>query len=291
MSQQMLQPYSAGQQQEHYPAQSARTSMPAQTASSYATAEQNQAVNPANELIRIVTPLMTLITQIRHTVSHPNVAALRSQMIEEIDKAVRQLSEAGYPKRTIVATRYTLCTAIDEAVLSQTWGTQSIWVSGSLLSIFQRETWGGKRFYIILDDALRDARNNIDFIEYMYFLLSLGFEGEYYGDEGRRIREEIRNKVFSNIRRARMKPERNLSVNWKNSVSTENLRRRKARLRKVGWFTLVAMFVLALFYNIRAYHIASPTIKELKGIAKVEPVTTFGQIIDRPIIIRKAGEE
>jgi type VI secretion system protein ImpK len=249
---------------------------------------QQAILSSINELVRIVTPLITLITQIRYTTAHPNVAGLRAQIVEEIKIAERKLADARYTMRTIIATRYCLCTAIDEAVLSQDWGTNSIWVSGSLLSIFQKETWGGERFYIILEDALRDTHNNIDFIEFAYFLMSLGFEGRYYGEEQRGAREEIRNRVFYYIRHARMKPERNLSLRAKNHEAPDNLRQRKANIKKMAIISGIAMLILAIFYNARVYHAANPIIDELNQLANVEPNVSFSQIIERPVVIRSS---
>lgn len=258
-----------------------------------------QSVNPAmqytgndtNELVRIATPLLTLITQIRHTVEHQNVGVLRSQIIEEIKTLEQRLSEAGYPLRTIIATRYAVCTAIDEAVLSQDWGTNSVWVSGSLLSLFQNETWGGERFYIILDDALRDTRNNIDFIELIYFLMSLGFEGKFFGDEHRSVRDEIRGRIFYHVRHARMKPERNLSPQGKNHSSTEDRAYRKRHLKRMGIITAIAVLALGLFYNLHVYHMAAPTLERLQKLAKVPPQATFAQVIERPLVIRNEGDK
>jgi type VI secretion system protein ImpK len=246
----------------------------------------NELVSSNNQLVRIVTPLITLITQIRHAVSHPNVAVLRAQVIEEIKTVEHKLGAAHYPVRTIIATRYCLCAAIDEAILSQDWGTQSVWIAGSLLSIFQKETWGGERVYVILEDALRDPRNNIDFIEFIYFLLSLGFEGRYYGDEFRGMREEIRNRIFYHIRHARMKPERNLSRCAKNSVAPANQQQRKIILKRLWLATGLILITLTIFYNIRVYYLASPTLKQLNQLATVEPNVIFSQIIERPIVLR-----
>ena len=243
-----------------------------------------------NELVRIATPLITLITQIRHTVAHPNVASLRAQVIEEVKVFERKLTEHRYPMRTIVAARYCLCTAIDEAVMSQDWGTQSVWIEGSLLSIFQNETWGGERFYIILEDALRDTRNNIDFIEFVYFLLSLGFEGKYYGDEQRATRDEIRNRIFYSIRHARAKPERNLSLRWRNVEAPASERQQKSTLKRMAVFTGICVVVLFVFYNIRVYHTAAPTLTKLDNLATVSPVTTFSDVIERPIVLRDDEE-
>lgn len=239
-----------------------------------------------NPLLRVAEPLLTLITQLRHTVEQHNVEALRAQVIEEIKRFEHQLSSINYPVRGIIAARYCLCTTMDEAVLGQSWGTQSAWVQSSLLSIFQKETWGGERFYLILEDALRDIRTNIDLIELIYFLISLGFEGKFFGDEYRAAREEIRNRVFYHIRHARLKPERSLSPTWKNLRIPATMQQKKVILKRAFYTSLSVMFLLGLFYNIGVYRQAKPTLEVLSKLATVSPITTFSEVINRPIIIR-----
>lgn len=284
MSQQYPQNYPANQTPAYRPATSPDGRV------SYTDPALQQGLYVNNELMRVATPLITLITQIRHTISHPNVPALRAQIIEEIKIFERKLVDAQYPIRTIVASRYCLCTAIDEAVLSQDWGAQSVWVEGSLLSIFQKETWGGERFYIILEDALRDTRSNIDFIEFIYFLISLGFEGKFFGEDQRATREEIRGRIFYHIRHARVKPERNLSLRWKNVEAPETQRQRKSILKRLVITMLSLIVALAVFYNIRVFNMASPVLAKLNKLGNVPSVTTFSQVIGRPAVIRNDDE-
>jgi type VI secretion system protein ImpK len=244
-----------------------------------------------NQLIRAAEPLLTLITQIRHTVDHTNVDALRAQVIEEVKLFERKLGQIGYSMRTIIAARYCLCTAIDETVLGQQWGTQSVWVQGSLLSIFQKETWGGERFYVILEDALRDIRGNIDFIELIYYLISLGFEGRFYGEEHRAAREEIRNRIFYHIRHARAKPERSLSPHAMQRVMSTTIAQKKSRLKRTAFICGLIIIAMGLYFNIRIYHHAQPTLSKLDKLGDVSPVTTFSQVIERPIVIRRDDAE
>jgi type VI secretion system protein ImpK len=239
-----------------------------------------------NQLIKFAMPLITLLTHIRHTVEHPNVPALRAQIVEEIKNFERKLTNIDYPVRTIVAARYCLCTALDEAVLSRVWGTNSVWVQGSLLSLFHKETWGGERFYVILEDMLRDIRRNIDFIELIYFLLSISFEGKFFGDENRAAREEIRNRIFYHIRHARMKPERNLSPSWKNLTLPMDSKNKKSKLIKLGIITFSIVFLLEVYFNFKVYAVSKPVLKRLNNIAAVSPIATFSQIIERPIVMR-----
>lgn len=243
-----------------------------------------------NRLVSSAMSLITLITQIRHTVEHPNVDALRAQVIEEIKSFERKLASVDYPIRIIIAARYALCTAIDETVLSRPWGTQSVWVQGSLLSIFHKETWGGERFYIILEDMLRDVRKNIDFVELVYFLLSLGFEGKFYGDENRAAREEIRSRIFYHIRHARAKPERKLSPPVEEPILPKSQQINKNKIKKISVWTITLLVLLNIGFNLRLYSQAKPMIASLNQISNVSPVTTFSQLINRPIVVRRHNQ-
>ena len=106
---------------------------------------------------------------------------------------------------------YCLCAALDEAVLATSWGTQSIWTQQSLLSMFRGETWGGERFYTITDVLVKEPRKYIFVLEFIYILLSLGFEGRYYG-KGRVLRDEVRNRLFQKIRSFNSHPQKQLDL-------------------------------------------------------------------------------
>ncbi len=269
-----------------YPKPQQQSDSPTMESPSNMAHKETTSMEQHNVLVDLAKPLLTLMTQIRHSNHHPNVGHLRSQLIEEMKNLERNLSEISYPIRTIVATRYCLCTAIDEAVLSHAWGTRSIWVQESLLTLFHKETWGGERFYIILEDMLNDIRQNIDFIELCYFLLSLGFEGKFHGQQQQALREEIRNRIFYRIRHTREKPEKNLSPNWQdvNPLGTQSAKKTKWwRLETITAGLLISM---ALFFNLRLSHHATPTLNKLAAIGTVSPITTFSQVIQRHIVPR-----
>jgi len=239
-----------------------------------------------NFLVQAATPLLTLITQIKHITEHPNVPVLRSQVIEEIKKFERKLAQVEYPIRTIVAARYCLCTAIDEAVLGCPWGIQSLWVKESLLSLFHKQTWGGEQFYVVLEHMMRDVRGNIDFIELVYNLMSLGFEGKFHGDQNKLAREEIRSRIFYHIRHSRAKPERALSSYWRVEKLPVGNQARKAKIKKVSIYTVSVLLVIGVFFNYITHRAAGKTLQRLDGIATVSPVTTFSQVVPRQIVIR-----
>lgn len=239
-----------------------------------------------NQLIIHAMPLLMLITQLRHTVEHPNVASLRAQVLTEIKTFEKKLTDIHYPMRILIAARYCLCTALDETVLSRPWGTSSVWVQESLLSLLHNETWGGERFYIILEDMLKDTRKHIDFIELVYYLLSLGFEGKFYGEQHQTVREEIRNRLFYRIRSARQKPDRLLSSHWKVDALPQNHQVRKRFLKRIGIFTLSVLIIIGAAFNFSLENVARPTVNKLNSLATDSPVSLFSQVINRPVIMR-----
>jgi len=239
----------------------------------------------ANQIIAVVAPLLTLMIVIRRSEKPSYITKLRQQIIEEIKLVQQRLHQLQYTTRTIMAVRYCLCTMIDEVILSTTWGSQSEWVQESLLSFFHKETWGGERFYIIAENMAREPRTNLAFLEFCYLLLSLGFEGKFYGD-GVVIREEIRNRIFYRIRNLSAKPNNKLAFSYGVDQMLVKTRSNKGKLKKLFVGIFVAMIITFACFNYESYRNSAVVITVLDHIATVSPVTTFSQIIQRPVVPR-----
>lgn len=244
-----------------------------------------QQTKSRNLLLHTSAPLITLITIIKRSSEQNQVAALRAQVIEEIKNLEHQLQKASYPLRLILAVRYSLCTVIDEAVLSREWGSQSIWVEQSLLSLFHQETWGGERFYIILEEMVKDPKENLEFLEFIYTLLSLGFEGKFFG-KNLAIRDEIRSKLYYRIRLNQEKKDKILLMQYSDIEWTDDRNNKKEKLKKLAVTCLIAVVLFSVYYNLKTYHAAVTIIHELDDIATVSPITEFSQDIQRSLIIR-----
>jgi type VI secretion system protein ImpK len=244
-----------------------------------------------NALLSITHSLLTLIIAIKNSNRHYNVPTLRAQIIEDIKNVERQLVEHHYPIRTIISARYLLCTAIDEAVLGCPWGTNSIWVQESLLSLFQKETYGGERFYLILEHMLGDVSHNIDCIELIYSILSLGFEGKLFGDVNAAARESTRNRVFGLIREVRNKPDRLLSPNCHSNPSPQWHKASIQKTRKIIAASLVFIFIIVMYNNYKTYTLSAPILSTIKTIADISPITVFSQAINRPSIRRYSHQQ
>jgi len=141
------------------------------------------AIPGLNPLLQLATPLLVLAQRLRSTVGIPDVGGLRRQIFEDVRAFEQRARAAGVPAEDVLAARYALCTALDEAVLNTPWGAHSEWAAQTLLIAFHREAFGGEKFFQILERISADPRRYIDLMELMYACVALGFEGRFRLEE------------------------------------------------------------------------------------------------------------
>src|SRR5450755_122109 len=169
-----------------------------------------------NPLIQAATPLLVLAGRLRGQISQADVEALRRQTMQEIRAFEDRARQGGCTPEDIIAARYALCTAIDEAVLQTPWGYQGNWAAQSLLVTFHREASGGEKFFQILERTEADPRRYAAVLELLYVCLALGFEGKYRLQErgaGQLI--QIKADLYQRIQSVRGAPEPELAPHWR----------------------------------------------------------------------------
>ena len=177
----------------------------------------------SNPLSTAAARLLALMTQLRSLPTHDDVDGLHRQVTAAVQAFEKDANNAQVAPEHVLSARYALCAAIDETVLSTPWGSHSIWGTHTLLSTFHKETWGGEKFFTILDRILQEPNQNIDLLELMYSCLALGFEGKYKIQErGQAQLSGIEDDVFRAIRRVRGDFERRLSPNWQGLQDRRN---------------------------------------------------------------------
>lgn len=124
----------------------------------------------------------------------------------------RALASADIEQSQVIASCYVLCTAVDEAVSTSLPGASGEWAKRGLLSTFHNETWGGEKFFQILERCMQQPARNLYILELMYLLLSLGFEGKFgVRDRGPIALEGLRDQIFKQVRLLRGEPAQDLS--------------------------------------------------------------------------------
>ncbi len=193
-----------------------------------------------NPLVAAASPLLSEVVRFKHSLESEDLQALHGQLSSAIKLFEHHALHDGAESSQVMAARYVLCTVLDEAVVTTPWGNESEWSQMSLLSSFHNETFGGEKFFQLLERLSRNPVKHLPMLELMYLCLSLGFEGKYRVlPRGMLELEAVRDSLYRQIRQMRGDIPRELSPHWEGLKDT---RRRLVRI--VPWW-MVALFTLA----------------------------------------------
>lgn len=194
-----------------------------------------------NKLIEAAMPVLGLSVRVRNMQQYESVMELHSRVSNEIQNFQKEIENIGYDEATVLAARYCLCSAIDEAVLSQQWGAESLWPEHPMLSIYHNETWGGEKFFAILDRVLGEAHRFSDLLEFLYICISLGFEGKYHVmHNGQTKLNQLRETIYEVIEKQFGEPAIKLLDPDKNIYD----QKQKMSLRVPIWGIVLAGFLV-----------------------------------------------
>lgn len=222
---------------------------------------QKSNVNP---LISAAYPLFLLFIVLKKTNKVSDIDNLRNQLIEEVRKFESKALKSGYPARTVLAARYCLCSMLDEGILGTQWGQENLWSKRCLLSIIQKETWGGERFYIILEEMAKNLEENLDLLELLYLILTQGFEGKYYNNKF--ICSEIRSNLYQKLLTHREKLEKSNTLLVKPRNSDAKQKKRDTSFRSVVLIVLAFLFIITILTNYDLEKRSIPIFEELNKI-------------------------
>jgi type VI secretion system protein ImpK len=173
-------------------------------------------IDVLNPLVSTASTLLGLISSLRTVRQAPNITNLRASLAQAVQRFEAQAQQKGVTNGHVVAARYILCTALDEAVANTPWGAQAAWNKQSLLVQFHNETWGGEKVFQLLAKLSQDAVGNRHLLELMYCVLALGFEGRYRViDNGRTQLDSVRQRLAELVRKDRPAPDPDLSPHWR----------------------------------------------------------------------------
>ncbi|WP_261644133.1 type VI secretion system protein TssL, long form [Erwinia mallotivora] len=166
------------------------------------------AVNP---LLEAVQPLLRALSDMPETMSSPEHADVLKRILKnEINlfSVVCDEVEISWKKMAIV--RYCICTALDEAAHTTSWGAQWGWSQSNILNHFEGDNDGGNKFFLLIGRLSMNPHEYVDVLEVLLRILGLGFEGRYsILEDGDRQLTKIRQRLLTIIQSTRdsMPPE------------------------------------------------------------------------------------
>ena len=192
-----------------------------------------------NALVAAAGKLLSEVVRLKRGETREDLHALKARLTTELNNFGVVASGNGAENGQISSARYVLCSVLDEAVVTTTWGGESEWSQMSLLSSFHNETFGGEKFFRMLDVLLKDPVKYLSLLELMYLCLALGFEGKYrVQPRGMLELEGIRDALYRQIRHVRGDVPRELSPHW------EGLNEQRRNLVRIVPAWMVALFTV-----------------------------------------------
>ena len=153
--------------------------------------------------------------------------------------------------------------------------------------MFRSETLGGERFYLIAEKLIEEPRKHVGVLELLYTLLSLGFEGQYYGPL-REKRDQIKNHLYQIISQIRGKVVKQLSTHWQDNHTLQMRTKRKSFIKKFCISTLGILCLLYAYYSYAIYENNAINNQLFNSIAHKSSITTYSQLINRDLFNNKS---
>jgi type VI secretion system protein ImpK len=197
-----------------------------------------------NALVQAANPILAAVPQIRHAVRHPDPAALRARLSEQVEAFERSALATGSGVEEMQTARFALCALLDDSAAATPWGFA--WAGHGMLAAFAGEADGRAKFFTLLDRMLADPERHADLLEFFYVCLALGFEGRYRGgEENRQALAAIRRRLYERIEQRGGTKTTELSARWRGA----ELRARRVPPALALWGAASAcVFLLAALY-------------------------------------------
>ena len=200
----------------------------------------NNAVNVYNPLIEAAKPVLILANSMQQTTSQLSTDSLINKFSLLINNFEENAEKNGAKYDAIQAAKYCLCTFVDELAVRAGWADET-WSKNSLLVSFYDETWGGERFFEIIQNLKQDSDKNIDLLEFMYLCLQFGYKGKYQVlNNGELEIDKIKRDLLALIHSKR--PDQTVNLFKHNPIITNNIQR-KRRLAIPLWVVGVLVAV------------------------------------------------
>ena len=99
-----------------------------------------------NPLLAAASPLFQAIADVSSE-GYAAPAGLKEELVKRIKDFEFMALSQGCDNTEIIASRYVLCTALDEAITTKPWSARLEWMKNSLLIIFHNEANGGEKLF------------------------------------------------------------------------------------------------------------------------------------------------
>jgi len=224
------------------------------------TNHENVYEGTGNPFLSLSSDIFKQVDSLQNSYDIGSLEEVRTSFIEDIDYFTNASGKKGVENSQVMLARYVLCTFSDEIVCTTYWGKDNNWANSSLLGHFYNETYGGDKFFQILEQLLRAPAKYLDLLELMYICLSLGFEGKYrIQNRGKMELDSIRESLYRQMKMMQIRETKNFYGMQKASSERNHL------IYKTSYQILAVSIVLmlSLVYGVLTFSLTSKEDKAL----------------------------
>jgi type VI secretion system protein ImpK len=236
-----------------------------------------------NPLVALANRLLLLVPQLRATRQVGDPAALRTSLAQGIREFAARAAAQGIAPERVMASRYVLCTMIDEAASDTPWGGSGVWARHSLLAMFHNETEGGEKVFQLMARLAEKPDVNRDLLELIYAAITLGFEGRYRViDNGPAQLDAVRDRLAQILKKERGDYSSALAEHWQGQAVK--------RAVAMSWLPLAASAGIAALLMAAVYlglsssleSRSDPVFGDIQGLRLMPPVVVAPQPAPKP---------
>ena len=195
-----------------------------------------------------------------------DIDLVKRDMRKEMDKFGENLSKYGGDIRYLKIARYMMCTFCDELIANSSWASTRDWAGVGLLNHYYKESYGGDKFFQMIDKFMREPHQYIDLLELAFVCLSFGFGGRYKQQNRLQELNILKENIYRQIKNISPKKEK-FYIDHPHAT-----RHHKLYSKLSGKVILAMVFVFMLIiYTAFSYLVSSneaPLIEALKSIIK-----------------------
>ncbi|CNH99091.1 type VI secretion system protein TssL, long form [Yersinia pekkanenii] len=233
-----------------------------------------KAVASPTPLLEAAQPLLRALSEMPEQIADASqIQILKECLKNEITLFSVVCDEADISWKKMAIVRYCLCTALDEAAHTMSWGMISGWSQSNLLNHFEGDNDGGNKFFLLVGRLSMSPHEYSDCLEVLLRILGLGFEGRYsIIEDGDRQLTKIRQGLLTLLQSTRDTVPTVLSPH---GLVTHQSRKRRGIFVPVRVSMLLCGFLIAATFIGSKYFLSIPESDLLKRMA----------VLQRPIVV------
>lgn len=173
-----------------------------------------------NPFLEAASVLLRTLAELPSDLKEDGLLSLQCLLTEELHTYTRLCEQANLRRDHMLAVRYTLCTALDEAISLKPLaggesGSTGLWSTQALLNQFHGENQGGRTVFLLIGRMANAPDEHQPVLEVIHHVLCLGFMGDYrVQNDGHRLLQTIRHRLYTMVSAGREPVARELSPRW-----------------------------------------------------------------------------